>query len=75
MSNDIVIQMREVYGTVMYYPVSDTAKALARIAGTKTLTAQVLSEATKGLGLNVVQVVSIGNEVFPVINIKEVQTS
>jgi hypothetical protein len=66
--------MREVYGTVMYYPVSDTAKALARIAGTKTLTAQVLSEAST-LGLNVSVVVSIGNEVFPVVNIKEVQTS
>jgi hypothetical protein len=74
MSNDIVIQMREVYGTVMYYPVSDSAKALARIAGTKTLTAQVLSEAST-LGLNVSVVVSIGNEVFPVVNIKEVQTS
>ena len=74
MSNDIVIQMREVYGTVMYYPVSESAKALARIAGTKTLTAQVLSEATKGLGLNVKQVV-IGGQGFPVINIEEVQTS
>jgi hypothetical protein len=73
MSNDIVIQMREVYGTVMYYPVSDTAKALARIAGTKTLTAQVLSEAST-LGLNVKQVV-IGGQGFPVINIEEVQTS
>jgi hypothetical protein len=74
MSNDIVIQMREVYGTVMYYPVSESAKALARIAGTKTLTAQALSEAST-LGLNVSVVVSIGNEVFPVVNIKEVQTS
>ena len=72
MSKDIVVQMREVYGTVMYYPVSDSAKALARIAGTKTLTAQALSEAST-LGLNVSMVVSIGNEVFPVVNIKEVQ--
>lgn len=74
MSKDVVVQMRELYGTVMYYPVSDTAKALARIAGTKTLTAQALSEAST-LGLNVSVVVSIGNEVFPVVNIKEVQTS
>jgi hypothetical protein len=74
MSKDVVVQMRELYGTAMYYPVSDSAKALARIAGTKTLTAQALSEAST-LGLNVVQVVSIGNEVFPVVNIKEVQTS
>jgi len=72
MSKDIVVQMREVYGTVMYYPVSESAKALARIAGTKTLTAQALSEAST-LGLNVSMVVSIGNEVFPVVNIKEVQ--
>ena len=72
MSKDIVVQMREVYGTVMYYPVSESAKALARIAGTKTLTAQALSEAST-LGLNVSVVVSIGNEVFPVVNIKEVQ--
>jgi len=70
MSKDIVVQMREVYGTVMYYPVSESAKALARIAGTKTLTAQALSEAST-LGLNVSVVVSIGNEVFPVINIEE----
>ena len=72
MSKDIVVQMREAYGTVMYYPVSESAKALARIAGTKTLTAQALSEAST-LGLNVSMVVSIGNEVFPVVNIKEVQ--
>jgi hypothetical protein len=72
MSKDVVVQMREVYGTVMYYPVSDSAKALARIAGTKTLTAQALSEAST-MGLNVSMVVSIGNEVFPVINVKEVQ--
>lgn len=72
MSKDVVVQMRELYGTVMYYPVSDSAKALARIAGTKTLTAQALSEAST-LGLNVSVVVSIGNEVFPVINVKEVQ--
>jgi len=72
MSKDVVVQMRELYGTVMYYPVSESAKALARIAGTKTLTAQALSEAST-LGLNVSVVVSIGNEVFPVVNIKEVQ--
>ena len=41
----IEINRREVYGNVRYYPVNEIAKALARIAGTKTLSTEVLKEA------------------------------
>ena len=41
----IEINRREVYGNVRYYPVNEIAKALARIAGTKTFSTEVLKEA------------------------------
>ena len=41
----IEINRREVYGNVRYYPVNEIARALARIAGTKTLSTEVLMEA------------------------------
>jgi hypothetical protein len=38
----ILINLREVYGEVKAYPVCDTAKLFAQLAGTKTLTTQSL---------------------------------
>jgi hypothetical protein len=45
----IEINRREVYGNVRYYPVNGVAKALAKIAGTKTLSIEVLQEAAFSL--------------------------
>ena len=39
----IVINIREVYGVPKAYPVCEQAKLFARIAGTATLTSQVLA--------------------------------
>ena len=43
----IQIQIREVYGVAKAYPVCDKAKLFARIAGTTTLTNQVLAKIAK----------------------------
>jgi len=39
----IIITIREVYGVPKAYPVCEQAKLFARIAGTATLTSQVLA--------------------------------
>ena len=39
----ITVTVREVYGIRTIYPACDTAKLLARLAGTKTLTAAALA--------------------------------
>ena len=49
----IVIQIRTVYGNTSFYPICDKAKIFATIAGTKTLTATVLSNVA-ALGVEVV---------------------
>lgn len=36
------IKFRDVYGNEMMYPVNETAKLFAKIAGTKTITPQTL---------------------------------
>ena len=46
---EIIVKVKEVYGIQKVYPVCLKAKALARIAGTKTLTEYTLKEA-KALG-------------------------
>lgn len=43
----IVVLMRENYGNTVYYPVCDAAHTFARIAGTKTLTADALTSAQR----------------------------
>ena len=43
----IVVLMRENYGSTVYYPVCDAAHTFARIAGTKTLTADALTSAQR----------------------------
>ena len=51
----IEVEAKTVYGNTLIYPVNDPAKALATIAGTKTLSAAALS-AAKDIGLEVVEV-------------------
>lgn len=48
----IEIEVRNVYGNETLYPVNETAKLFASIAGTKTLKAETLKLAQK-LGFNV----------------------
>ena len=45
----ITVTVRDIYGIPTIYPACDTAKLLARLAGTKTLTRQAL-ETIKALG-------------------------
>lgn len=49
---DIVVEVREVYGTRKAYPVSASAKVAAQLAGAKTLTAAA-RELCRDLGLSV----------------------
>jgi hypothetical protein len=48
----ITVTVRDVYGISTIYPACETAKLLARLAGTKTLTRQAL-ETIKSLGYTV----------------------
>jgi hypothetical protein len=41
---EIIVKVKEVYGIQKVYPVCPKAKAIARIAGTKTLTDHTLQE-------------------------------
>lgn len=50
----IIIQVKNNYGVLTAYPVCDTAKQFAQIAGTKTLTHQVLQIIEK-MGYDIVQ--------------------
>lgn len=38
----VVVSRRDQYGTEVFYPISDSAKTFAALAGTKTLTARAL---------------------------------
>lgn len=48
----LIIQQKNVYGNEVFYPVNDTAKTFASIAGTKTLLPSVLAKA-KTLGFEI----------------------
>jgi hypothetical protein len=48
----ITVTVRDIYGIPTIYPACDTAKLLARLANTKTLTRQAL-ETIKALGYTV----------------------
>ena len=47
MQQTLTIRARDVYGVRTFYPADDTARAFARIAGTKTLTLATIREAQK----------------------------
>ena len=51
----IQIEVKSVYGNDLIYPANDAAKALARIAGKKTLSVENIKDAC-ALGLEVVEV-------------------
>jgi hypothetical protein len=48
----LVIEKKNVYGNEVFYPVNDTAKTFASIAGTKTLLPSVLAK-VKSLGYEI----------------------
>jgi hypothetical protein len=52
MTNEIRIEVRNVYGVVKYYPMCDRSKLFAGIAGTVTLTPQAL-EKIRSLGVTI----------------------
>lgn len=49
---ECIVQIRDVYGKPTIYPVNDTARLLANLAGTKTLTREAL-ETIRRLGYTV----------------------
>lgn len=49
---NITVQIKNIYGADKVYPVCDTAKKLANLAGTKTFTRQAI-EVIKSLGYTV----------------------
>jgi hypothetical protein len=52
----LVVAVRNVYGNEMVYPINDTAKLFAKIAGTKTLKPETIYTAQL-LGFDVEQVI------------------
>jgi len=52
---NITVKIKDVYGTRNIYPVCDTAKLFADVAGTKTLTPTVINLLKKsGYSINVI---------------------
>lgn len=50
----IEVETRSVYGNTLIYPANDAAKAVTRIAGTKTLTPAALKE-LRNIGCEVIE--------------------
>jgi hypothetical protein len=44
MTNVIEVEVKDVYGVTKYYPICEKAQLFADIAGTKTLTVQVIKK-------------------------------
>ena len=44
MDKSIEVEIKEVYGVVKFYPICEQAQLFADIAGTKTLTPQVIKK-------------------------------
>ena len=55
----VIIQVRSVYGVNKAYPVNDTARGFATIAGTKTLARSAL-HTILGMGIEVLEVNHLG---------------
>ena len=51
----VIVMPRVVYGRTLYYPMSRHAAALAKIAGSNTLTIETLTIARDELGAEVVE--------------------
>jgi hypothetical protein len=58
----IVIREQSQYGCIVFYPVCQEAKLLARIAGTKTLTPRILALVSEG-GHTVAELIKGGAEI------------
>ena len=52
MANTIEVEVKDVYGTLKYYPLCEKAQLFADIAGTKTLTLQVIKK-IEALGFSI----------------------
>jgi len=52
MNKTLYVEIKSVYGKEMVYPACDKSKTLARIAGTTTLTREVIAE-IKSLGFDI----------------------
>ena len=52
MTNVIEVEVKDVYGSVKYYPICEKAQLFADIAGTKTLTVQVIKK-IEALGFSI----------------------
>jgi len=65
----VQIEVKSVYGVSKIYPANDAAKALARIAGTKTLSVSDLQNASS-LGLEVVEIYSNYNAIADLVDKK-----
>jgi hypothetical protein len=52
MTNTIEVEVKDVYGTVKYYPMCEKAQLFADIAGTKTLTLEVVKK-IEALGFSI----------------------
>lgn len=52
MANTIEVEVKDVYGTVKYYPMCEKAQLFADIAGTKTLTIEVIKK-IEALGFSI----------------------
>jgi hypothetical protein len=52
MTNTVEVEVKEVYGAVKYYPLCEKAQLFADIAGTKTLTIQVIKK-IEALGFSI----------------------
>lgn len=69
MNSTIEIEVRSVYGNNLIYPINEAARALARIAGKKTLSVQNIKDA-RAIGLEVCEV----NRAYaPIANIQEAE--
>lgn len=65
----VQIEVKSVYGVNKIYPVNTAAKALARIAGTKTLSVSDIQNAIT-LGLEVVEIFSKYNAIADLVDKK-----
>jgi len=52
MTNTVEVEIKDVYGAVKYYPICEKAQLFAGIAGTKTLTVEVIKK-IEALGYSV----------------------
>ena len=53
MTNVIEVEVKDVYGVTKYYPICEKAQLFADIAGTKTLTVQVIKN-IEALGYSII---------------------